>query len=64
MWNDSDTRKIVSSIDGVAKAINRSAKAQEQANTIAIEIEKNHRKEILPDDFGRLEKPPQGILGG
>ncbi len=53
MWNDGDTRKIVGALEAGAKAINRLAKAQEDANRIAVEIEKTRKREIVPDDEGR-----------
>ena len=64
MWNDGDTRKIVGALEAGAKAINRLAKAQEDANRIAVEIEKTRKREreIVPDDEGRPDKQPQGIL--
>ncbi|HMT88098.1 MAG TPA: hypothetical protein PKC73_00560 [Dermatophilaceae bacterium] len=62
MWNDGDTRKIVCALEAGAKAINRLAKAQEDANRIAVEIEKTRKREIVPDDEGRPDKQPQGIL--
>ena len=58
MWNDGDTRQIVSALRDGAKAINRLAKAQEHANEIAIDIERTRREEARPDDEGRPEKPP------
>lgn len=63
MWNDGDTRKIVGALNEGSKAINRLAKAQEHANQIAIDIERTRREEARPDDYGRPDKPPQGILG-
>ena len=64
MLTDGDARQIVSALRDGAKAINRLAKAQEHANEIAIDIERTRREEVRPDDYGRPDKPPQGILGG
>ena len=64
MLTDGDARNIVAALRDGAKAINRLAKAQEEANAIAIDIERTRREENRPDDYGRPDKPPQGILGG
>lgn len=61
---DPRLKPIVDALDRNSRAVIRMAQAQETANAIAIDIEKTRREEARPDDYGRPDKPPQGILGG
>ena len=61
---DPRLKPIVDALDRNSRAVIRMAQAQEMVNVIVIDIEKTRREEVRPDDYGRPDKPPQGILGG
>lgn len=43
-----DARNIVNAMDRLSRAVERQAKAQEEANKIAIDIERERRANIPP----------------